>query len=208
MTKKGAPSSQIIDQMFLHRIVVLYGGLTKELVENVSKQIINLQIKSSEPIRLIIDSHGGALEPTLQLCDLITHFIEAPVTGIVYGTCRSAATFILLSCTERLSTPNSKFLIHSGTRHDISIKMDGSLSTDIRNLQKDIKKTENRLVDIYVKQLTPKAWNPKIKQPEREKFVRKLMKKGDQNFDCLLSAEEALEVGLISKIVDGKLKIF
>ncbi|MFT7644664.1 MAG: ATP-dependent protease ClpP protease subunit [Candidatus Paceibacteria bacterium] len=86
--------------------------------------MIAFQCDSEEPINLVIDSGGGNTFAALKLCDLIEHFITAPVYAFVIGECPSAATFILLHCDKRSCTQHSTFLVHSSTMMGIQIKLD------------------------------------------------------------------------------------
>ncbi|MEZ4200750.1 MAG: hypothetical protein R3B69_04210 [Candidatus Paceibacterota bacterium] len=43
---------------------------------------------------------------------------------------------------------------------------------------------------------------------QRREYVQKLIDRGDQPFDDWMSAEEAIEVGLVTEIINGKLDIF
>lgn len=62
---------------------------------------------------------------------------------------------------------------------------------------------------LYMERLTPPVWhtsNPTI--DDKREFVRNLILRGDQRFNESMSAEEAIEAGLITGIIDRKLGIF
>lgn len=121
--------------------------------------MIELQAHSPDRINLIIDSGGGSMEAALQLCDLMSTVLTAPVRGIALGACGSAATFVMLYCNERLSTPHSRFLIHSGTRSKISIPIGQTTSENLEQLLREVKATEEMVLGLYMSKLTPVAWS-------------------------------------------------
>jgi ATP-dependent protease ClpP protease subunit len=191
------------------RTVVLNGEITTESMGTLGNQMLTLQMESSERIDLIIDSGGGNIIAALQLCDLITNLMTAPVRGIALGDCGSAATFLMLHCAERCATKYSRFLIHSATLSKISIQVNQTTSENIEHLLKEVKATEEKVLQIYAQYLTPPHWtteNPNLEQ--KRAYAQSLISRGDQRFDDWFSAEEAIRCGLITTIVDGKLDIF
>jgi ATP-dependent protease ClpP protease subunit len=185
------------DIFMRRRTVLLVGEINKELVADIAERLLRLQDKSAESINLLIDSSGGELRAALQLCDFISHVLTVPVRGIAYGRCNSAATFVMLHCAERLSTPYAGFLIHSGTIDGISISVSNTTPVEIEQLLAESRATEEEVVSLYMR---------KLKKTRDE--VQKLIAKGDQRFDHTKSAEQAIEIGLIERIVEGKLDIF
>lgn len=189
------------------RTVVLSGEMNNESMGEVGSRLITLQMRSPDPITLLIDSGGGSIDAALRLCDLITHVMTAPVKGIALGMCGSAATFVMLHCNERLSTPYSRFLIHSGTRSKISIPINQTTSENLEQLLKDVKATEEMVIQLYMERLTP-SWAVPPSEEEKRENVLRLIARGDQRFDEWMSATEAVEIGLVSGIVSGKIGIF
>jgi ATP-dependent protease ClpP protease subunit len=189
------------------RTVVLSGEMNNESMGEVGSRLITLQMRSSDPITLLIDSGGGSIDAALRLCDIITRVMTAPVKGVALGMCGSAATFVMLHCNERLSTPYSRFLIHSGTRSKISIPINQTTSENLEQLLKDVKTTEEMVIQLYMERLTP-SWVIPLTEDEKRQRVLRLIARGDQRFDEWMSAEEAVEIGLVTGIVSGKLGIF
>ena len=199
----------LLEIFMARRAVVLSGDINDASVGEVGRRMIQLQDQSHDPIDLIFDSGGGSTNVALSFCDLIARVLVAPVRGIALGDCGSAATFIMLHCSERIGTPYSRFLIHSGTQSNISIPIGQTTSEKVTQLQRGVKATEEMVLDLYVNLLTPTAWSekkPKLKK--RRKFVQKLIDRGDQSFDYWMTAKEAVEAGLITKVVHEKLDIF
>jgi len=179
------------------RTVVLEGVIDEESIALVQNQLLQLQMVSDDRINLIIDSGGGDTYRALALCDLMTCVLTAPVRGIVNNVCGSAATFILLHCGERLGMPHAQFMIHSGQMGDIKIPVNQSTAKNLTQLLNEAKTTEEQVVRMYMDRLK-----------KNRKQVQKLIARGDQSFDNLMTAEEALKVGLITHIVREKLDIF
>ncbi len=207
MSKKV--SNPTTEGLMNNRTVVLSGRINRESINSVRQKLLTLQIQSPDWINLIIESGGGSIYAALGLCDLMTNIMTAPVRGIALGSCGSAATFVMLHCRERIGTPHAQFLIHSGSANEISIPINETTSEHLEQLLKDVKATEEMVLELYMNRLTPTAW--KKKKPSsavRRTFVQRLISRGDQPFNSHLSASEAVEVGLITKIIHGNLNIF
>lgn len=210
MSAKNEEASQVIlEGLTKRRTVALGGEIDESIISNLATHMLRFQIESNDPINLIIESGGGSIFHALRLCDLITTVFTAPIRGIALGACGSAATFVMLHCQERLSAPHAEFLIHSGTRSKISLPINQTSSVMLEQLTKDLRKMEQIARDLYVNRLTPAAWKRKrTTLMQKRTYVQKLIARGDQEFDNWISAKEALEVGLIDRIVTGKLGIF
>ena len=92
-----------------------------ETLIEVNKQIIlwnkmdkNIPIKERKPIKLLIFSHGGYLQETMALVDLI-EISKTPVYTINTGQALSAGLVILLAGHKRFAMKNSTCLIHQGS---------------------------------------------------------------------------------------------
>lgn len=209
MKASDQKQNPIIEGLMDRRTVVLEGEIDQENASEIGHRMLMLQMRSSDEINLVIDSGGGSVEAALRLCDIMSTVIVAPIRGIAVGRCGSAATFVMLHCSQRVSTPHSRFLIHSGTIGRISIQINDTTTKNLENLLKEVKRIEEIVVRLYTSKLTPAAWKSnKPSDAKRREFVRKLISRGDQQFDDWLSAEEAVEVGLIEKIVTEKFDVF
>lgn len=207
--EKERRENPVFETFMSQRTVILSGEINHQSVGEVAQRLIELQAHSPDRINLIIDSGGGSTYSALRLCDLMSTVLTAPIRGIALGDCGSAATFVMLHCNERVSTAHAQFLIHSGTRSEISIPIGQATSENVEQLLKDVKATEKMVLGLYMKKLTPVAWsNTKPTDEERRAYVQQLINRGDQPFDNWMSAEEAIEVGLVTEIVHGKLDIF
>ncbi len=198
----------ILDGLLERRTVLLTGDIDEGVIHEVRRRLLVLQMRSNDPITFLIDSIGGCPAASLHLCDLMTTLMSAPIRGIAIGDCKSAATFIMLHCAQRIGTPHSRYLIHSGSKK-VTISINHSTTEQVEQLLRDSKRTEETVQRLYMNKLTPKAWEDTAPTPEeRRAFVEQLLRRGDQRFDYTMSATEALEVGLIQEIVEHKLDIF
>lgn len=179
------------------RTIPIMGDITTELSEQVIPRLLQLQSESDELITLFIASKGGRVHRALAICDLIMHVLTVPVNGVAFGMCNSAASYILLHCNKRIATPHTEFLIHSTSINNCSISFDGTEEQHVRGLLDDGRKTQIAVEHMYQERLGMSA----------EK-VKALMHRGDRDFDSCLSAQDALAIGLITEIAQGKIDIF
>lgn len=199
----------ILENLMERRTVFLEGDITHDSISDVCSRLMLLQTHSSDRITLMINSGGGDLYAALQLCDQMKVFMTAPVRGIAFGDCGSSATFVMLHCKERYSTPYSRFLIHSGNLGGVDIPVGRTSSRIAEQLLASVKSTEDQVINIYADHLTPKDWkNKKISSEKKREFVQRLIDRGDQRFNSWMSATEAVEIGLIDDVCSSKLDIF
>ena len=139
----------------------------------------NLPREEREPIKLYINSNGGALSGALKIIDAIK-LSKTPVHTINTGMAYSAGFFIFITGEERYAYPNSSFLFHEG-----SISMGVSDAGKFRNYANFYERLLLKLKDITLN-------NTKMSEEDYE-----LHKKDDRWF----LAEEALELGICDKIL-------
>jgi ATP-dependent Clp protease, protease subunit len=139
--------------------------------------------KPGEPITLYINSPGGDVNSGYAIFDTI-RFISSEVTVINTGLCASIATVINVAARKenRYSMPNARFLIHQPL---IPGQIYGQAS-DIEITAREILKTREKI--------------NKLLAEETGVSIDKVAK--DTIRDYWMNAGEALEYGLISKIVD------
>lgn len=162
------------------RTIMLAGEVDQEVAERVISQLLVLDAESHDPIRLVITSNGGHVESGLAIHDMI-RFIESDVIAIGTGWVVSIAVPILFGAKKenRLALPNTRFMIHQ------PIGGVGGVAADVRIAAQEIVKIRERL-------------NRMISE-ETGQPLDKVSADCDRNF--WLTAEEALEYGLISRII-------
>lgn len=139
----------------------------------------NLPREEREPIKLYINSNGGALSGALKIIDAIK-LSKTPIHTINTGMAYSAGFFIFITGEERYAYPNSSFLFHEG-----SISMGVSDAGKFRNYANFYERLLLKLKEITLN-------NTKMTEEDYE-----LHKKDDRWF----LAEEALELGICDKIL-------
>ncbi len=127
----------------------------------------------------------------------MTTVLKAPIHALVVGMCGSAATFILLHCDRREGTPYSRYVIHSGTKHNLSIPINGNAVRHLEQLLSETKSVEEMITTMYMKKLN-----------KTRDEVDQLISRGDQSYDAVMSPAEAISAGLITAVFDVKLDIF
>ncbi len=176
-----------IDQhLFESRVVFVSGEVNSELASKVNRQLLALErAKPDAPILLWIDSPGGEVFSGFSIYDT-ARFIQPRVITLAAGFAASMGSVIALAAEkkDRFSFPNAKFLIHQPL---ISGVMRGSAS-ELEIHATDIIATKKKLHHLYAERTgTP-----------LEKF-EELM-----NRDHWIEPKRALELGLISKIIQTR----
>lgn len=183
-TTSGERSYDIYSRLLEDRIIFLTGEITDETANSVVAQLIFLEGKDPEKdISLYINSPGGSVSAGLAIYDTM-NFIKCDVTTICVGLAASMGAFLLSSGAKgkRFALPNSEIMIHQplggaqGQASDIEIQA---------NHIKRIKEKINHI-------LSQQSGQP----------LEKVQKDTDRDF--YMSAEEALEYGLIDKIFDKR----
>ena len=176
--KNGNPTD-IISHLLTNRIIYLSGEINDISSELAITQLLYLDSVSDKPITMYINSPGGYCVQGLGIIDVM-HLVKSDVNTVCVGECASMGAVILSQGSKRYALPHSEILIHQplgGTGYcqasDIAIHADNIL------------KMKHTLTDMLANA---------CKQP-----YEKLEKMMDR--DCILNANEALELGLIDKIL-------
>jgi ATP-dependent Clp protease protease subunit len=165
------------------RTILLSGGIDKEMAEKLIKQLLLLEADGDDPIKVFIDSPGGDADAGYAIFDML-RFVTPEVITIGMGTVASAGALVHLAATKenRLSLPNAHFLIHqplSGIR---------GVATEIEIHARELEKLRAKI--------------NKLIADETGQDVKKVSEDTDR--DYWLNAEEALEYGLISRIISSR----
>lgn len=183
--EKKAGKPDVFAQEFLKtRQILLSGEINKESAENFNKQLLIMESNNRElPVYVYIDSPGGDVSAGFAIYDMI-RFVSCPVILIGNGLIASAAALILLSVPKerRVGLPDSEYLIHQPLSG-----MKGT-ATEIQIHAANLAKTKEKLNKI-ISEATGTG-------------LEKV--KADTERDYWLNAEEALEYGLISKIISNR----
>ncbi|MDY2888698.1 MAG: ATP-dependent Clp protease proteolytic subunit [Candidatus Caccosoma sp.] len=163
------------------RIIMLTGEIDDICASNVIAQLLYLSSKdSTKDIQLYINSVGGQITSGMAIYDTM-QYIKCDVATICVGLCASMGAFLLAGGKKgkRFALENSEIMIHqpSGGANGVA--------SDIEIASKRIVKLKERLNHILAIN-TNQSYN-KIKS--------------DTERDYFMDANEALEYGLIDKII-------
>lgn len=176
----GERAYDIYSRLLKNRIILLSGEIDDNLANVIIAQLLYLDSISNEDISIYINSPGGSITSGMAIYDTM-NFIKSDVSTTCIGMCASMAAF-LLSCGKkgkRYCLPNSEVMIHQplggvqgqATEIDIAAKRILSLRSKINNI-------------------LSKNTKKSIKQIEK-----------DTDRDYYMTAQEALEYGIIDKIL-------
>lgn len=167
-----------------HRKIFISEAITSRSAKRFVSELLALEHdKPGAPITLYLNSPGGEVNSGFAIYDTI-RFISSPVTIINTGLCASIATVINIAAKKdrRFSMPNAKFLIHQPL---IPGQVYGQAS-DLEITAREILKTREKINKMLAKETgTP---------------LDKVEK--DTTRDYWMNAQEAVEYGLVSKIVE------
>lgn len=169
------------EKAFKSRTILLFGGINDTKAALIVRQLIALAAESSDPIDMIVSSPGGHLESGDTIHDMV-RFVNAPVTMIGSGWVGSAATHVFLAVPKerRLALPQTRFLIHQPSGGA------GGQASDIAIQAREILKARERIAQVIVRE-TGRPFESVMADIERDHWM---------------SATEAAEYGLISRIIE------
>ena len=164
-------------------------GVDAKMAERVLKDLHILDHAAEngdKPINIIMNNpggdwyHGMAIHNAIKTC-------RNYITIIAYGHAMSMGSIILQAADERILSEDSSLMMHYGTE---------AYSGHTQNFivwAEEAKKTNKRMEEIYIERIKEK--NPKFRPSDLKKLL---------TYDKILSAEEAVKLGLCDKILEGK----
>lgn len=165
------------------RTIVITGQVDQEMAERVISQLIVLDTESHDPIKVFVTSQGGHVDSGYAIHDVL-RYVDSEVFCIGAGWVASIAVPILLGARKkanRVALPNTRFLLHQPSGGA------GGQLQDIRIEAQEILKIRQKINELI--------------SMETGQTVAKVAQDSDRNF--WMSAEEALQYGLISRIVSS-----
>jgi len=170
---------------FKTRCLTLSEAVTSLSAQKVVTDLLLLDQQKVAPIYLYLNSPGGEVSSGFSIYDTI-RYLESKVIIVNTGLCASIATIINVAAKKgnRYSMPNTRFLIHQPL---ISGQIYGQ-ATDIQITAEQMSKVRDK-----INVLLSKECGQKLERIEK-----------DCKRDYWMEAEEALEYGLIDKIITNK----
>ena len=183
--RTGQPDTRLVDIAerfsFKARFVLLFGEINHTMARMTCERLIALNHESQAPITVLISSPGGHVESGDAIHDVI-RFVRAPVTTVGTGWVASAGTHIFLAPPKnrRVCLPNTRFMIHQPGGGA------GGQATDVAIQAKEILRTHDRIA--------------KEISAQTGQALEKVM--ADMERDFWMSADEAIEYGIVSRIIE------
>ena len=186
-TSRGERSYDIFSRLLSDRIIFLGEEVSNVSAGLVIAQMLFLEAQDPEKdIQLYINSPGGSVSSGFAIYDTMQH-IKCDVSTICIGLAASFGAFLLAGGTKgkRIALPNSEIMIHQPAIHGNGIQ---GQATDIKITSDHIQKSKERLNTILA-QNTGKSMEEIALATERDNYM---------------SAKEAMEFGLIDKIIEQR----
>ena len=185
-TPYGERSYDVYSRLLKDRVVFLRGEVNEQLANSIVAQLLFLEMEDPDAeISMYINSPGGSVTDGMAIYDTM-RYIRPKVRTVCLGMAASMGAFLLMAGEKgkRCALPNSEVMIHqplggaSGQATDVQIRAEWLL------------KTKEKMIRMKAEMTG---------QPEE--VIRR-----DLERDHFLSAQEALEYGIIDEIFDPRQK--
>jgi len=181
--EKGKDTSNVVmEKLLKSRTIFISGEINQELAEKVATQLLILQEMGDEPIKIFINSQGGHVEAGDTIHDMIK-FVKPKVIVIGTGWVASAGITIYLAADKenRYSLPNTRYMIHQ------PLGQCRGQATDLHIEALEIARVRERINKII---------STATNQP-----LEKVKNDTDRNY--WLNCEEAVEYGIVNKVISS-----
>ena len=186
-TSRGERSYDIFSRLLSDRIVFLGEEVSDVSASLIIAQMLFLEAQDPErDIQLYINSPGGSVSAGFAIYDTM-QYIKCDVSTICIGLAASFGAFLLAGGAKgkRIALPNAEIMIHQPAIHGNGIQ---GQATDIKITSDHIQKSKKRLNTILAEN-TGKSIDEAAIATERDNYM---------------TAEEAMNFGLIDKIIDRR----
>ena len=181
---------QIEKALLKARRVFLSTAVSSDSADDLIRKLWYLDITApGEMITLVINSPGGSIDSGLAIWDQIK-MMSSPVTTLVTGLAASMASVLVLAAApkRRFATPNARIMIHQPSIHGDFV----GPAVDLDIQAREILRTRDRLVQFYAEATG--------QSPDKIKL--------SLDRDKWFTAQEALDFGLIDRIVASHKEVF
>jgi len=183
-TARGERAFDIYSRLLKERIIFLTGPVYDQVSALICAQLLFLESENpNKDIAFYINSPGGVVSAGLAMYDTM-QYIRSPVSTVCIGQAASMGSLLLCAGAKgkRFALPNARIMVHqpSGGAQ--------GQATDIEIQAREILKLRQRLNEIYVKH-TGQPLDVIERRLERDSFM---------------SAEEAMEFGLVDQVVENR----
>jgi ATP-dependent Clp protease, protease subunit len=178
---------KLVEKFLKARTILISEPITSELAKRVYQSLILLESEDAEkPITLIVNSPGGEADTGFGIYDMI-RFVRPQVRTLVAGLCASAAVMVFLAADkeQRYSLPNSRFLLHQPSSATFG------QASDLEIASREILKLRDRYNEIVAH--------------ETGRTLEKITEDADRDF--WMSAQDAAEYGLVSRVITHRAEL-
>jgi len=187
-TSRGERSYDIYSRLLRDRVILLEGEVHDQMANLIVAQLLYLESENPEKdISLYINSPGGSVTAGMAIYDAM-QFIQPDVNTIVMGQACSMGSLLAQAGAKgkRMILPNARHMIHQpsgGARGQ---------ATDMEIQVREILEMKKNLTNIYVKHNSVgKTYEELAKDMERDFFM---------------SAQQALDYGLVDSVLEKRPK--
>lgn len=175
--QKNVVIMDVFSKLIQERIIFIDDEIDNELANNVIAQMLYLDsVDQSREINIYINSPGGSVYDGLAIYDT-SKLIKSPIRTVCMGLAASMGAILMLMGTERCATKHSRIMLHQPSGYA------RGTADDIEITHEEIQKLKKELYDI-------------VEENSNLTNVEQLFK-----LDTWYTAKEALEAGLITKIL-------
>ena len=178
---RGERAYDIYSRLLKERVIFMVGPVNDQMANLIVAQLLFLESENPDKdISLYINSPGGSVSAGLAIFDTM-NFIKPDVSTLCTGLAASMGAFLLAAGTKgkRFSLPNSRVMIHQPSGGS------QGMASDIEIQAKEILYLRERLNKIMAER-TGQTIEQIHKDTDRDRFM---------------SAEEAVEYGLIDQVL-------
>jgi len=181
---RGERSYDIYSRLLKERVIFMVGPVNDQMANLIVAQLLFLESENPDKdISLYINSPGGSVSAGMAIFDTM-QFIKPDVSTLCTGMAASMGAFLLAAGAKgkRFSLPNSRIMIHQPSGGS------QGMASDIEIQAKEILYLRHRLNSIMAER-TGQTVEQIAKDTDRDRFM---------------SAEEAVEYGMIDKMLSNR----
>ena len=185
-TNQGERSYDIYSRLLAERIIFLVGEVDDSMAASITAQLLYLEAMDTEKdIQIYINSPGGSVSAGLAIYDTM-QYIKCDVSTNCIGLAASMGSFILAGGTKgkRFALPNAEVMIHQ-----VLGGAQGQ-ATDVEITTKHLLRTKEKLNRMLAEN-TGRDYEVICAATERDNWM---------------SAQEAMEFGIIDKVMTDREK--
>jgi ATP-dependent Clp protease, protease subunit len=187
-SSRGERSYDVFSRLLMDRIIFLGTPINDDVANVIIAQLLFLQADNADrDISLYINSPGGSISAGLAIYDTM-NFMSAPVNTICMGMAASMGAFMLSAGRKgkRSALPHSRIMIHQPSQNG-----GGGTASDIEIQAREILYLKGKMNELMAKH-TGKPVEVIERDTDRDRFM---------------SAQEALDYGIIDNIVTSRAEL-